>query len=75
MEKERLAEDAVSGKSTSVEDASTRKRVEKKAMTEKSLDGGSEKPARQLSVKNTAIKFTLDQTIGAAVNVLHPRFL
>ncbi|CZT15678.1 related to integral membrane protein, Mpv17/PMP22 family [Ramularia collo-cygni] len=68
-EKEAFVDDAVSGKSTSVDD-SLRKRVQSKTLTEKSLDEASEKPAKQLSIKNTAVKFTLDQTIGAAANTV-----
>lgn len=67
-EKETLVDDAVSGKSSSV-DASTLRRVQARTMSEKSSEAQREIPAKRLSVRNTAAKFTLDQTIGAAANV------
>lgn len=68
-EKGALAHDVASGKSTGLQDASSRKRLQSEAKTEKSTNRGTKKPAKQLSVKNTAAKFSLDQTIGAAANV------
>jgi hypothetical protein len=67
-EKAALADDSVTGRSTGVEKANQR-RVEKKALIEKSEKPASKGAPKKLSIKNTAIKFSLDQTIGAAANV------
>jgi hypothetical protein len=67
-------DEAVKGRASGVEkeetNASTTKRhTNEKAMTEKSRATASKKSTGSLSIKNTAIKFTLDQTVGAAINV------
>ncbi|KXS99636.1 hypothetical protein AC578_9929 [Pseudocercospora eumusae] len=48
----------------------SKRRVEEKAMTQQTDPRVSEEKTKKLSLKNTAIKFTLDQTLGAAVNTV-----
>lgn len=73
-EKEKLVDDAISGDSTGVQSTQsngdlTHRTLGEKALTKESRPTTTQQRASKLSIKNTAIKFTLDQTIGAAVNV------
>ncbi|EMC94612.1 hypothetical protein BAUCODRAFT_149744 [Baudoinia panamericana UAMH 10762] len=72
-EKEKLVDDAVSGQSSGVDgkgNGSLEKRTTDGAMTASTVPLTPQKASKKLNVKNTAIKFSLDQTIGAAVNTL-----
>ncbi|KAF7195534.1 Protein SYM1 [Pseudocercospora fuligena] len=46
------------------------RRLEEKAMTHQTDSTVSDGKTKKLSLRNTAIKFTLDQTLGAAVNTV-----
>lgn len=81
-EKERLVDDAVQGKtsgSVTNFNGSVKKRdgengvtknKDEGAMTEKNTTLSPAKASKRLNKKNTLIKFSLDQTIGAAVNTI-----
>lgn len=67
LEKEKLVDEVVTGHST----VGSARDVKKLAMTDKSVAGRS--PAevkKKLNIQNTAIKFMLDQTFGAAANTI-----
>lgn len=64
-EKEAVVDSATSGKSSNGHvDA---KQLKDKVMTKAGKDSLAQR--KQLSIKNTATKFALDQTVGAAANV------
>lgn len=66
-EKEALVDDTVVGKSSATQESVLRSRNgEKAALTKESAPN----PHKQLSIRNTIIKFLLDQSIGAAVNTV-----
>ena len=72
-EKEALVDQVVNGHTTEekrgVGDAALdHRKLNTGALTEKGKQAGKGQ-GRKLNVKNTAIKFSLDQTLGAAVNV------
>lgn len=69
-EKESLVDETVAGKGTATEKAGLTSRNEKKAaLTSESAPNG-QRVQKQLSIRNTAIKFLLDQSFGAAVNTI-----
>lgn len=61
-------DDAVTGDSK-VKEKGAKGKVDDKHMRDSAMVD-EKKPVQRLSIKNTAIKFTLDQTIGAAVNTV-----
>lgn len=69
-EKERLVDEAVTGESTGTEKAGLRARNEKPAAATKDSAPNPQNVKKQLSIKNTAVKFLLDQTVGAGVNTV-----
>ncbi|KAI6907598.1 hypothetical protein KC318_g4790 [Hortaea werneckii] len=77
-EKERLVDDAVSGKASGARSSErdpdqVAKRTSNKdsgAMTGQSVTADPKKASKKLNKKNTLIKFSLDQTIGAGVNTV-----
>ena len=69
-EKERLVDEAVTGESTGTEKAGLRTRNEKQAAATKESAPDVQKVKKQLSIRNTAVKFLLDQTLGALVNTV-----
>jgi len=75
-EKEKLVDDAVTGRTTGTDSngrTMNRSGTSEKdlgAMTEKSITTSPREASKRLSVKNTAIKFSLDQTLGAAANTV-----
>ncbi|GAB1742951.1 hypothetical protein NU219Hw_g8652t2 [Hortaea werneckii] len=76
-EKERLVDDAVSGKASGARPDRDPDHVAKQtsnkdrgAMTGKSVTTDPKKASKKLNKKNTLIKFSLDQTIGAGVNTV-----
>ncbi|CAK3888487.1 related to integral membrane, Mpv17 PMP22 family [Lecanosticta acicola] len=75
QDKELMLDEATVGRSTALEKDSSGEveaRTSKgKAMTEKStLATTDKKSVKKLDLKNTAIKFLLDQTVGAGVNTV-----
>ncbi|EME49155.1 hypothetical protein DOTSEDRAFT_84602 [Dothistroma septosporum NZE10] len=73
-EKEALVDQTIKGhtmeeKSGAGEDATDHKKLNTGAPTEQGKNS-SKGQGRKLNVKNTAIKFSLDQTLGAAVNTV-----
>lgn len=80
-EKELIVDEVVTGTGTGAEinDANgdlSKRHVEEKTMAEKSEDAttttgplSESKKTKKLNLKNTAIKFSLDQTLGSAINV------
>lgn len=69
-EKEKLVDETVVGQSTATEKTGLQTRdVNKAAVTSKSAPN-PQKAKQQLSISNTAIKFILDQSVGAAVNTI-----
>jgi protein Mpv17 len=76
--KEKLIDDAVSGRGTSADSRTSSNGMLKSrsdgAMTEQSVPSqpvsAAKKAQRSLNKKNTAIKFALDQTIGTAANTV-----
>ncbi|KAK4569534.1 hypothetical protein LTR86_003297 [Recurvomyces mirabilis] len=76
LEKEALVDSAVSGKSTATDYKSNGDITNRSngAMTEKNtpstVSGQQEKVKRSLNLRNTAIKFSLDQALGAAANTV-----
>ncbi|GAB7363211.1 hypothetical protein MBLNU230_g3493t1 [Neophaeotheca triangularis] len=75
-QKERLVDDTVRGGSTATDsknsNGSTRKRGKETdaAMTSTSTDPNPVQAKKKLNIKNTGIKFALDQTLGAGVNTV-----
>ncbi|QIW94552.1 hypothetical protein AMS68_000070 [Peltaster fructicola] len=70
-EKEKLVDEVVAGRSSGVDNGVATIRNEKKlAMTTSSTTQDPVKAKRKLDLKNTAIKFLLDQTVGAAANTI-----
>jgi len=62
-------DEKVTGRSTT-DTASLHSRDEKKATLTSGSAPSPQKAKKQLSIRNTIIKFLLDQTIGAAVNTV-----
>lgn len=60
----------MAGESTATEKTGLRSRNEKRSAATKDSAPDLEKAKKQLSIKNTAAKFILDQTIGAGVNTV-----
>lgn len=69
-EKEKLVDETVAGQSTATEKTGLRNRDEKQAALTTDSAPDPQKAKKQLSIRNTAIKFLLDQSIGAAVNTV-----
>lgn len=69
-EKERLVDEVVTGESTATDKTGLRSRNEKQAAATKDSAPDPQKAKKQLSIKNTAVKFLLDQTLGAGVNTV-----
>jgi len=69
-EKEKLVDETVAGRSTATEKTGLRNRDEKKAALTTESAPNPQQAKKQLSIRNTATKFLLDQSIGAAVNTV-----
>lgn len=71
-EKEKLVDETVVGRSTSIspEKDSLRARDEKQAALTSASAPQPAKVKKQLSIRNTAVKFLLDQTVGSVVNTV-----
>ena len=69
-EKEKLIDETVTGRSTATDKTGLRSRDEKKATLTTESAPSPQKAKKQLSIRNTATKFLLDQSIGAAVNTV-----
>lgn len=69
-EKEKLVDETVAGQSTSTEKPELRSRDVKQAAITSESAPKPERAKEQLNIRNTAVKFLLDQTIGAAVNTI-----
>jgi protein Mpv17 len=63
-------DEKVTGRSTATDNTSLHSRDEKKATLTSESAPSSQKAKKQLSIRNTIIKFLLDQSIGAAVNTI-----
>ena len=63
-------DEKVTGRSTATDNTSLRSRDEKKATLTSESAPSPQKAKKQLSIRNTIIKFLLDQSIGAAVNTI-----
>lgn len=69
-EKEKLVDETVAGQSTSTEKPELRSHDVKQAAITSESAPKPERAKEQLNIRNTAVKFLLDQTIGAAVNTI-----
>lgn len=71
-EKERLVDETVTGTSSATSNDAARRRGKgaNAAMTSDSTDPNPAQAKKKLNIKNTGIKFALDQTIGAGVNTV-----
>ena len=70
QEKEKLVDEKVTGRSTATDTTSLRGRDEKKAALTSESAPSPQKAKKQLSIRNTIVKFLLDQSVGAAVNTI-----
>lgn len=73
LEKEKAIDDAVTGSSSGTsknEKDALRQRVDEKTISDASTPLNKGSKATQLNLKNTAIKFALDQTVGATFNTI-----
>jgi protein Mpv17 len=70
QEKGKLMDEKVLDRSTATDTTSLRTRNEKQAALTSESAPSPQKAKKQLSIRNTAIKFLLDQSIGAAVNTV-----
>lgn len=70
QEKEKLMDEKVSGRRIATNNTSLSSRDEKKATLASESAPSPQKAKKQLSIRNTIIKFLLDQSIGAAVNTI-----
>lgn len=69
-EKEKLVDETVAGQSTSTDKPDSRSRNVKQAAVTSESAPEPEKPKEQLNIRNTAVKFLLDQTVAAAFNTI-----
>jgi len=70
-EKEEFVDDIVTGRSTTIESYGTmRKRGPDTHEAKSSTDSPRSQAKKKLNLRNTGIKFALDQTVGAAINTI-----